>query len=522
MTEQAESAPILWACDIAKSFGGVHALRGADFTLRRGEIHALIGENGAGKSTLVKIFTGIQAPDHGQVLLDGRTVRLHSPADAARHGIGAVFQELSQLNDLTVAQNIFAGREPRGRFGLLSPARMRMATRTLMDQFGIAGIDPDDLSGDLTLAQRQLVEVLKALSRRPRILILDEATSALPQAEVAHLFTIVRGLRDEGLSVIYISHRLEEIITLADRATVFRDGQHVAVVDPRETGQDQLINLMIGHRLAEMYPPRVVEPLSAVALEGRRLGRGGALHDVDLQVGRGEILGIGGLAGQGQADLMFALCGARPAATGQILLDGCPLHIRNPRDAIRHGIAYVAEDRKGEGVILALSVRQNIVLPTLTKRQRLGLLDLRAERGAVRASMQRLRIKTPSPAQAVGALSGGNQQKVVLAKWLLADVRVLLLHDPTRGIDVGSKREIFDLMRQLAAKGVAIIFVSSDLTEIIGMSDRVAIMYEGTIVQTLGTGEISGDRIIAAAVGVEQQVVAAPATATATAGATGA
>ena len=285
MTEQAESAPILWACDIAKSFGGVHALRGADFTLRRGEIHALIGENGAGKSTLVKIFTGIQAPDHGQVLLDGRTVRLHSPADAARHGIGAVFQELSQLNDLTVAQNIFAGREPRGRFGLLSPARMRMATRTLMDQFGIAGIDPDDLSGDLTLAQRQLVEVLKALSRRPRILILDEATSALPQAEVAHLFTIVRGLRDEGLSVIYISHRLEEIITLADRATVFRDGQHVAVVDPRETGQDQLINLMIGHRLAEMYPPRVVEPLSAVALEGRRLGRGGALHDVDPRSG---------------------------------------------------------------------------------------------------------------------------------------------------------------------------------------------------------------------------------------------
>lgn len=502
------SVPVLTAEDIVKSFGGVQALKGVDFALGEREIHGLVGENGAGKSTLVKILTGIVQPDRGTIQLGGRPVHFDHPSKAPALGIGAVFQELSLLPDLTVWENIFAGRELRGRLGMLDPSRMHRATQDLMERYEIEGIDPDTLVSDLSLAQRHLVEILKALARDPKILILDEATSALPQAETEHLFEIMRRLRDRGVSMIYISHRLEEITHLADRVTVFRDGENVASGNPQEMGQDEMIRLMIGHKLVDLYPPREPNRFEGDVLTVRGLGLGHRLHNVNLTVRKGEIFGIGGLAGQGQADLLFALYGVEPATTGDIALNGKPVKLRNPRDAIHHGIAFIPEDRKGEGVALPLSISDNVALPTLSDRDHLGIIDLGEERSAVRRVIQRLQVKAPSVAQRVGALSGGNQQKVVIAKWLLANPQLLLMNDPTRGIDVGSKREIYDLMRELTERGVAIVFVSSDLTELVGMSDRVGVMYEGTMLQTLETEEISGDRIISAAVGVENTVKA--------------
>jgi len=497
-----ETSPILAAEGISKSFGGVHALRSVDFDLAPGEIHGLVGENGAGKSTLIKVFSGIHLPDSGRVLLDGHPVRLASPADAIRHRIGTVFQELSLLPDFTVAENIFAGRELRGRWRLLSARRMQAAARAEMKAYGIVGIDPDALVKDLSLSQRQLVEIIKVVARSPQVLILDEATSALPNEEAVQLFGIVRRLRDAGTSIIYISHRLEEIFALADRITVFRDGRHVATSRPDATTVDETINLMIGHPLTQLFPPRRATPSDDEVLSVTGLGRGTVLHDVALHVTRGEVLGVGGLAGQGQTDLLLALCGARPATTGEIRLEGRRVQLHTPRDGPNHGIAYVPEDRKTLGVALPLSVRENIALPTLWDREHRGFVDSRAELAAVRRMVDSLQVRTAGVEQPVGSLSGGNQQKVVLAKWLLAHPRILLMNDPTRGVDVGAKREIFDLMRTLTAAGAGIVFVSSDLTELVGMSDRVAVMYEGTIVRTLDREEISPDRIVAAAMGV--------------------
>lgn len=499
MNDTTATAPLLRVTSLCKHFPGVKALDGVSLDLYPGEVLAVIGENGAGKSTLMKILAGIQRPDSGTIHLDARPVEIGSIREAADLGISLIHQELNLADNLDVGANIFLGREPR-RWGVIQKSVIDRDATEYLRQVGL-NLPPRTVVGTLSVGQQQMVEIAKALSVKSRILIMDEPTSSLSQHETEHLYRVIRELRAGGTSVIYISHRLGEVTELADRVEVLRDGKNAGAIPREEICHDRMVKLMVGREFSteREYHPRPlgdevlrVEGLVTAAHPGRRL---------NFFVRAGEIVGIGGLVGAGRTELLQALFGVVPPLAGQVTVAGKPVALNCPIDAIREGIALVPEDRKQQGLILEMAVRANCSLASLKRDGRRGLLNRAREHAICREMVESLRIKTPSDMQLVQFLSGGNQQKVVLGKWLAMHPRILLLDEPTRGIDVGAKREIYQLIEQLAEKGVAVIFVSSEMEEVLHLPDRALIMHEGAITGELGHGELNEEAVMRLATG---------------------
>ncbi|MCX8037497.1 MAG: sugar ABC transporter ATP-binding protein [Candidatus Sumerlaeia bacterium] len=545
------SHPVLRLAGICKRFGAVLALDGVDLDVNAGEVHALVGENGAGKSTLIHIVAGTLPPDSGEIFLAHRASHAdrmpsadsvsHSPLQTGQSehadkepaqlrrvhfrnghealcaGVAAVFQELSLVGTLSVAENIFANRQPVNRWNFIRRGDLRRQTQALLDLFEI-GIGPDTAVEHLSVAGRQVVEILKALSSRPRLVLFDEPTSSLTQRETQTLFSLIRRLRSEGTAIIYVSHHLPEVLELADRVTVLRDGRRVATLPRREVTERDLIRLMVGRELRDIYgePHRVEEKQTAEPprLRVRGLGRRGAFSDVAFDLRPGEIVGMAGLVGAGRTEVGRALFGLAPATEGEIWLDGRRIRPRSAGEAMDAGIAYVTEDRKALGLYLRHSVRDNLAAPWVSRARACtargfstaaGLLRDRRLDDYAETSRQRFRIVTPDVHQTVGNLSGGNQQKVLLAAWIGIEPRVLIADEPTRGVDVGARGEIYGYLRELAQKGTAILLISSDLQEILGMSDRVLVMRAGRIVETFDRAQATEEGIIAAALGASAE-----------------
>jgi rhamnose transport system ATP-binding protein len=499
---------LLRLTNVSKAFAGVRALRGVSFELRAGEVHALIGENGAGKTTMVKLITGAHAPDEGGLEVDGTCIIQNDPVRAHALGISAIYQQPALFPDLTVAENIALGREPRGGWRRIRWRQRRLQARQLLDRVG-ARIDPDMEVHELTMPEQQLVEIARALGANARILIMDEPTASLSDREVANLFRVIRELRGQGVGIIYISHRLEELAQIADRVTALRDGMVVGTRLLPQVDRTELIRMMVGRELAAVFPKAKVEPGAAV-LEIRRLGcRRARVRNVSLSVRAGEILGLAGLVGAGRTELARVLFGLMPADEGEIRLRGEPVTIRHPGHAVELGLAYVPEDRRRHGVILDLPVAANATLAILRKIASRGWLRFRREQAIATDFINRLGIKTASPAAPVSQLSGGNQQKVALARWLATHPAVLILDEPTQGIDVGAKAEIHRLMSALAAQGLAILMISSELPEILGMSDRIAVMHAGTIAGILERSEATQENILSLALGHPERMASA-------------
>jgi len=482
------SDPLVSMEGIEKAFPGVRALDQCRFEFRSGEVHALVGENGAGKSTLMKVLAGVARCDAGTIRLDGREVVIGSPRAAQDLGISIIHQELNLMPHLTVAQNIFIGREPRRRLRfLLDEPAINEQARTLLERLRLR-IDPRTRVSELTVAKQQMVEIAKALSLSSRVLIMDEPTAALTDAEIAELFRITRELRDKGVGIVHISHRLEELHAISDRITVMRDGKTVQTLATPDATIEEIIRLMVGRTIYEGAPEIPDLPHHEVVLELRHVSRGRALRDISFTLRRGEILGVAGLVGAGRTEVARAVFGADPIDSGEILVRGRAVKIRSPRDAVRHGIAYLSEDRKRFGLVLGLDIESNIVLATLRRFLGwLGVVDAARTRAAARRYVDALRIRTPSLQQKAKNLSGGNQQKVVIGKWLAAETEILLFDEPTRGIDVGAKSEIYRLLNDLAVQGKSILMISSELPEVLRMSHRILVMCEGRI-----TGELPG------------------------------
>jgi ribose transport system ATP-binding protein len=485
---------------LTKRFGGIVALTDASFSARAGEVHALLGENGAGKSTFIQILCGAVRNDGGGILLNGADYRPASPDDAMARGVAAVFQELSLIPDLSVEQNIWFRREPRTVLRTADKREIRRRTLALFSRYGFPPLPPEREVRRLTLAERQIVEVAKGLAKDPDILILDEATSALPSKEAAWLLGLTRQLAAEGKLVIFISHRMAEVRAVADRVTIFRNGQTVAAHEASAVTDAEIVTQMIGRHLDRLYPERRPTATARVALHVAGLSGSHRLRDVSFDLHEGEVLGVGGLQGHGQRDLFQGLFGASRTG-GSVTLWGNPSRIRTPRDALtgRDGLALVPEDRRGQGLLLTRSVRENLTLSVIRRFTSRGFLDPVREAALVREMVDFLRIRTESPEQPAGTLSGGNQQKVIFGKMLLTEARVLLLYDPTRGVDVGTKGEIFQMMRDLAARGYAILFYSSDLQELVHVPDRVMVLRNGRVAATLQGDGITEETILGAA-----------------------
>jgi len=483
---------------ITKRFPGVVALDGVSLELRAGEVLALMGENGAGKSTLMKVLGGAFAPDEGQVLIAGRAAAIDSVRAAQRYGIALIHQELSFAPNLDIAANIFLGNEISGRSGLLRPLprrALRARAKEFLERVGLF-VSPDTPAASLLTGQLQMMEIAKALALNARIIVMDEPTSSLTAGESEKLFAIVRQLRADGIGIIYISHRLEEVMALADRITVLRDGRHVGDLEREKASHEALVSLMVGRQMSGHYfPPKAERSAGETVLEVEGVVVQGTRAPVSFSVRQGEILGFAGLVGAGRTELMCALFGALPVLSGRMTLRGKPYAPSQPRDAIERGVFLAPEDRKRHGLVLPMSIAQNTSLPDVRRYRRLGVFDRKAERRVALSEIERLRIKARGPEQKVVSLSGGNQQKVVLGKWLAMNPVVLILDEPTRGIDVGAKAEIYRNAAELARSGIAIIMVSSDMEEIVGLSDRVVVMREREIRGTLTGDEISSERI---------------------------
>ncbi len=467
---------------IEKRFPGVHALEEARFDLQAGEVHALVGENGAGKSTLMKVLAGIHQPDAGSLRFRGQDVVIPNPRAAQQLGISIVHQELNLMPHLTVAQNIFIGREPRARLPfVLDDRALNTRARALFESLHLR-MDPRRRVGDLAVAEQQMVEIAKALSFNAAVLIMDEPTAALTETEIAELFRIIRQLRENGVGVVHISHRLEELKQISDRVTVMRDGRYVATLPTAEARLDQIITMMVGRTIFEEATEIPENAQDEVVLEVRNLNLGRMVRDVSFELRRGEILGFAGLVGAGRTEVARAIFGADRADSGEILVHGKPVRIASPADAVRHGIGYLSEDRKRFGLALGMDVEANIVLASLQRFVGwLGRINTSLTRAATQRQVTNLAIKTPSLRQKVRNLSGGTQQKVVVGKWLTADTEILIFDEPTRGIDIGAKSEIYRLLNDLARDGKAIIMISSELPEILRMSHRIVVMCEGRI-----------------------------------------
>jgi rhamnose transport system ATP-binding protein len=491
---------LLCVTGITKSFAGVQALRGVSFDLHPGEVHALVGENGAGKSTLIKVITGAHAPDSGSIEIDGRPVVHNHPLLARTLGIAAIYQQPALFPDLSVAENMALGFESGGLWRLIDWRGRRARAKELLDRIG-ARIDPEATVGTLTMPEQQMVEIAKSLGGRAKVLLMDEPTASLPEHEVENLFRVVRELKSHGVGILYISHRLDELYALADRVTVLRDGQTVATRPMQEVERPELIRMMVGREISAIFPKRDVKQ-GDVILETRRLDcRDSGLRGISLSIRAGEILGLAGLVGAGRTELARVLFGLTPATGGEILLGGMSVKVRTPAEAVDLGIAYVPEDRRRHGVILELPVAANVTLAVLGRISRAGLLDFAREREMASGYVEKLAVKTPSVDVPVGNLSGGNQQKVALSRWLATEPKVLILDEPTQGIDVGAKSELHRLMVDLAERGLAILMISSELPEVLGMSDRVGVMRGGALVGILSRAEATQERVMALALG---------------------
>ncbi len=472
---------------IVKSFPGVHALKGVQLDLQPGEVHALLGENGAGKSTLIKVLGGAHRPDEGTIEIDGQPVEIASPADSQRAGVGIIYQEFNLVPAMTARENIFLGQEG-SRVGILPVREERRKARELFERLGV-DLDPEALVRRLTVAQQQVVEIAKALLLESRIIVMDEPSAALSPREVEGLFRIIRELKSQGIGIVYVSHRLDEIFEICDRATIYRDGEHIVTRPISDLTRESIIELMVGRRLENEFPHREVSDNTRTSGEGlvvSNLNRGTEVRDVSFNVRRGEIVALTGLVGAGRTEVVRLIFGADQRDSGSVKLDGHELAIRSPRDAIRTGICLLTEDRKHQGLVLNRSVLENFGLPNLLSFSSGGLINRRRERAAFERYVDQLRIRISGPDQRAANLSGGNQQKVVLAKWLERNAEVVIFDEPTRGIDVGAKYEIYLLMQQLAADGKAVLMISSELPEVLGMADRIIVMHEGRV-----TGEIT-------------------------------
>ena len=482
---------------IAKSFAGFPALKGVSFDVRAGEVHALLGENGAGKSTLIRIISGVHAPDRGEVRIGGEVVRLSSPRDARRRGIATVYQELLLFPELSVAENIFLGNAPRTRWGRIDWAAMRAKARALLEELDSRDLDVDAKVGGLSVASRQRVEIAKAISQDPRVLVMDEPTTSLAEGDVSRLMAIVRRLRERGVGIVYVSHRLREIFALADRVTVLRDGACIGTRPIAEVTEAALISMMVGRSIDQLFP-KVDAPRGRTLLELRNLSYRRAVRHVSLTVRQGEILGIAGLVGSGRTELALTIFGITPATSGEILVDGKTVVIDGPRVARDLGIAYIPEDRGLQGLIRAQSLRENVSLPVLDRISWATIVDRRGEERRAREAIDRFGIRARGTEQIARQLSGGNQQKVVVAKWLGTEPRILIMDEPTRGIDVGAKAEIHALMGKLAQQGLGIVMISSELPEVLGMADRVLVMSGGRIVAAFERADATPDAVGAA------------------------
>jgi len=487
--------PLLSMKGVTKRFFNVVALSGVDFDVRPGEVHAICGENGAGKSTLMKILSGVYTPDEGTLSWRGEPLQAATPQAAQARGIVMIHQELNLVPHLTVAENIWLGREPR-RGWFVDRAAQRAGARACLARLGVA-IAPDDLVSTLPVAQQQMVEIAKALSMNAELLIMDEPTSSLTDAETAALFKVIHELKRAGVGIVYISHRLDELAGIVDRVTVLRDGRYIVTKALAQTSIEEIVSLMVGRALDDKFPPPTRVPTGQTLLEVRGLRRRDGIGPVDFTLRRGEILGFAGLIGAGRTELARAVFGADPVAAGTITLAGRALAIRSPIDAIREGIAYVSEDRKAHGLAVKMTVAQNITLANLgAVSTGQGFIRFDRELAAARRYIEQLGIRTPSPDQVARLLSGGNQQKVVIAKWLFREARVIFFDEPTRGIDVGAKYAIYELMDRLAAQGIGIVLISSELPEILGLTDRVAVFHEGRVTRVLDTRATSQEEIM--------------------------
>jgi ribose transport system ATP-binding protein len=497
---------------ISKRYGGVRALDNVDFSCGRGKIHAVLGENGAGKSTLIKIVAGVVAPDAGELRLDGALRQFANPAAAVAAGIVCIFQELSLLPDLSVADNISISAPPK-RFGMIDVRAQRRRAEALLAEVGCEDVNPLLRVRDLPLSRRQMVEIAKALGQNPKLLILDEATSALTSADVEKVYALLARLKSENVAILYISHRMHEVEALADRASVFRNGRHIETFDKGARSTGEIVQLMIGRDIATQYPAKPSRPRPPPALKIENLGWENRLHGISLDVGAGEIVGLGGLDGQGQKHLLLALFGVLRGVSGRMSVNGRLVRPRSPAQAKARGIgiALVPEDRKTEGLMLPMSITDNLAIASLQSLCSGPFVDTAKQNRAVQTAIDRLQIRLGATSDPVSTLSGGNQQKVIIAKWLMTAPRIILLNDPTRGIDVGTKQELYRLMRELADQGAAILFYSTDYDELIGCCDRVAIMYDGRILRELEGDELNETNIIASALNIEAGAGAADA-----------
>jgi inositol transport system ATP-binding protein len=489
---------------IDKIFPGVHALDHVNLNVRPGTVHSLMGENGAGKSTLMKVLIGMYQPDGGTIVFDGREVQIPDTATGLGLGISMIHQELSPVPEMTVAENIWLGREQRNRFGIISRKDMKRATQELFDRWEIR-INPTSQMKNLSIAQTQMVEIAKAISFDSKLIIMDEPTSAITETEVAHLHRMIGQLKATGTAIIYITHKMDEVFKISDDITVFRDGKHVATLPAAELDRDKLITLMVGRELTQMFPKLDAE-IGDVVLSVRNLHRGSVVKDVSFDLRRGEILGFAGLMGAGRTEVLETLFGVFKAESGEILIDGKPVTIDQPKDAIAANMGLLTEDRKLTGIMGVLSVRDNMIMAALPRYSPNGFLQRRRIEKDCQAQREALALKTPSLNQLIQNLSGGNQQKVLISRWLLTLPDILMIDEPTRGIDVGAKSEIHRLMSLLAQQGKAIIMVSSEMPEVLGMSDRVVVMHEGRVSGVVDRAEATQERIMQLATGPADQV----------------
>lgn len=484
---------------IDKLFGSNQVLKQAGFTLESGEVHALMGENGAGKSSLMKILTGVYTKDVGTVLVDGKEVNYKNPQEAEKAGIVFIYQELNVMFDLTVEENLFMGKEIHGKFGICDKKAMQKKAQEALNILGV-NISPKTVMAELSVGQQQMVEICKALMADAKVIIMDEPTAALTQSETVALFKVIESLRKKGVSMVYISHRMEEIFELCDRITVLRDGSYIGVKNIPETNMNEIVKMMIGREIGERYPSRNVK-IGKEVLKVKELTRKGTFHDVNFSVRAGEVLGVSGLMGAGRTEIMQAIFGNLSYESGTIEIDGKEVKISNPRQAMEHGIGFITEDRKTEGLMLDKSIRENISLCNLRRISKSSVISREAEKNMVAEAIKDLHIKCFGSYHECNNLSGGNQQKVVLAKWILTNPKILILDEPTRGVDIGAKKEIYSIINKLAAQGVAIIMVSSELPEVLGMSDNIMVVREGEVRGIISYGEANQERVMTLATG---------------------